>query len=88
MLHRRTQHHAATLRLQIRVFCRVRPAPVCSITCLPDRASLRVEGAAEGNSKGSSFSFDRVFGPDSTQEQVFAGVSELVQSALDGYKVT
>lgn len=76
------------MRLQIRVFCRVRPAPVCSITCLPDRASLRVEGAAEGNSKDSCFSFDHVFGPDSTQEQVFAGVSELVQSALDGYKVT
>ena len=66
----------------------MRPAPVCSITCLPDRASLRVDGAADGNSKDSSFSFDHVFGPDSSQEQVFAGVSELVQSALDGYKVT
>ena len=46
-----------------------------------------MDGAAEGNSKDSSFSFDHVFGPDSSQEQVFAGVSELVQSALDGYKV-
>ena len=73
--------------MQIRVICRVRPAPVCSITCLPDGASLRVDAAAEGNSKDSSFSFDHVFGPDSSQEQVFAGVSELVQSALDGYKV-
>lgn len=34
-----------------------------------------------------AFEFDRVFGPDSTQEQVFADVAQLVTSALDGYNV-
>jgi kinesin family member C1 len=34
-----------------------------------------------------SFKFDRVFDPSSSQEDVFGEISQLVQSALDGYRV-
>ena len=73
--------------MQIRVFCRVRPGPASAVVCLPDGLSVRLEGQTEGI-KDSSFAFDKVFGGQSSQAEVFAQVSDMVQSALDGYKVT
>jgi hypothetical protein len=35
-----------------------------------------------------SFSYDKVFSHSASQDDVFVEMSQLVQSALDGYKVT
>ena len=64
----------------------MRPGPASAVVCLPDNLTVRLEGATEGI-KDSAFAFDKVFGPQSSQADVFAEVSDLVQSALDGYKV-
>ena len=61
----------------------MRPHPQSAVRCLPDGASLAL--AVDG--REHRFGFDKVFGPSATQAQVFSAVSELVQSALDGYHV-
>ncbi|XP_026481976.1 protein claret segregational-like, partial [Ctenocephalides felis] len=91
------------LKGNIRVFCRIRPTlPLENEQeqCLwnyPDEYSLDVmksnldksTSVASGNSKlvKHEFSFDKVFPPVSSQEEVFSEVESLVQSAIDGYNV-
>eukprot|EP00092_Neocalanus_flemingeri_P022723 GFUD01024643.1.p1 GENE.GFUD01024643.1~~GFUD01024643.1.p1 ORF type:complete len:702 (-),score=196.54 GFUD01024643.1:280-2385(-) len=51
-----------------------------------DSANESIAGGLNKNMK-YDFEFDRVFGPTSSQGDVFAEISQLVQSALDGYNV-
>ncbi|CAB3224640.1 unnamed protein product [Arctia plantaginis] len=86
------------LKGNIRVYCRIRPPleselgkPLFNLNVL-DACSIEVEKIELLNSarKGKSqhaFSFDGIFTPHSSQEDVFAEVSTMVQSALDGYNV-
>jgi kinesin family protein C1 len=90
------------LKGNIRVMCRVRPSSngnendTAKIT-IPDldkeSKELAILGKEEKSSLGTitrknhSFTFDRVFGPESKNQEVFEEISQLVQSALDGYNV-
>jgi S-adenosylhomocysteine hydrolase len=43
--------------------------------------------ALTGKTHKLNYNFDSVFGPDSTQDQVFEETRRLVQSAIDGFNV-
>jgi kinesin family protein C1 len=91
------------LKGNIRVMCRVRPVfneraeGASAKLTFPDNESeakeLEILGREERSSLGTvsrkthSFTFDRVFGPQSQNREVFEEISQLVQSALDGYNV-
>ncbi|XP_071697406.1 kinesin-like protein KIN-14C [Rutidosis leptorrhynchoides] len=92
----RKKLHNTILELKgnIRVFCRVRPL-------LPDdgpgtEAAVSYPTSVESAGRGIDvfqsgqkypFTFDKVFAHDASQQEVFMEISQLVQSALDGYKV-
>ena len=80
---REAHNQLVELKGNIRVFCRVRPNPSSVAQISSDGSSIRIYQ----DSKPFEFNFDKVFSPDSTQGDIFAQVSDLVQSALDGYNV-
>ena len=83
---RRALHNQVQeLKGNIRVFCRVRPGGGDTAKAIEASADTKLSIAHKDDTH--NFSFDKVFGPNSTQEAVYAEVDGLVQSALDGYKV-
>lgn len=89
------------LKGNIRVMCRVRP-PLgareddrVDMSFPDDKTSAEIvlAGPEERSSlgvvsrKNYPFEFDRVFMPASRNEEIFGEISQLVQSALDGYNV-
>ena len=99
-LRRKMHETIQELKGNVRVFCRLRPNGAGgSMLNVPasatDECELEVTAPADERSSGRSsagekvtrFHFDRVFGADASQTDVFREVSQLTQSALDGYNV-
>ncbi|CDM34327.1 Kinesin-like protein klpA [Penicillium roqueforti FM164] len=102
-LRRKLHNQVQELKGNIRVFCRVRPSlksePTSDLTLMqyPDETDdgkeINILGPEERTSlgtvtrKNNTFSFDRVFNPSTQNAEVFDEISQLVQSALDGYNV-
>ncbi|KAI9702440.1 MAG: kinesin-like nuclear fusion protein [Candelina mexicana] len=102
-LRRKLHNQVQELKGNIRVFCRARPslnsephqdvARIAFPDTDKDCREIEVQGPEEKSSLGNvttkknAFAFDRVFGPKSGNSDVFDEISQLVQSALDGYNV-
>ncbi|KAG2688118.1 hypothetical protein I3760_09G079300 [Carya illinoinensis] len=93
----RKKLHNTILELKgnIRVFCRVRPllpddgvATEATLISYPTSTESLGRGIDLMQSgQKYPFTFDKVFTHDASQRDVFVEISQLVQSALDGYKV-
>ncbi|KAI8090723.1 P-loop containing nucleoside triphosphate hydrolase protein [Thamnidium elegans] len=100
ILRRKLHNTIQELKGNIRVFCRVRPS--LESDSESNLAQIKIFGEdqehmelreqvsstiGKSSTKTHNFTFDRVFSPSETQKDCFEEISQLVQSALDGYNV-
>ena len=84
-LRRALHNQIQELKGNIRVFCRIRPGADAPKAIETSSCGAKLQ--LSHNSDAHNFSFDKVFGTASGQDDVFREVDGLVQSSLDGYKV-
>lgn len=94
---RRLHNTIQELKGNIRVFCRMRPflprelkagdTESSHVSFDENDPTKIVVNDTNSNTPAVPFKFDLVFGQDATQSVIFEELSQLVQSALDGYSV-
>ncbi|KAL8478753.1 hypothetical protein ACS0TY_030583 [Phlomoides rotata] len=91
---RKMHNELQELKGNIRVYCRVRPllggqkGKQSIVESIGENGEIVVANPAKPGKEGRRpFNFDKVYGPTSTQAQVYADTQPLIQSVLDGYNV-
>ncbi|XP_013627960.1 PREDICTED: kinesin-like calmodulin-binding protein homolog [Brassica oleracea var. oleracea] len=72
------------LKGNIRVFCRVKPLDSKNLRA-PVASDTRNVFIKLTESKRKTYNFDRVFQPDSSQDDVFLEIEPVIKSVIDGY---
>ncbi|XP_052875480.1 kinesin-like protein KIN-14K [Gossypium arboreum] len=82
------------LKGNIRVYCRIRPflpgqtEKLSTIENISENGQLVIANPSKPGKDGQrSFKFNKIFGPDATQGEVFADIQPFVKSVVDGYNV-
>lgn len=83
---RKILHEVQDLRGSIRVYCRPRPNGPNGRLTLPSQETIMLK-QSDDMEMGTSFEFDRVFDPQTKQQEVFAEIEEVCLGVLDGYRI-
>ncbi|WVZ90635.1 hypothetical protein U9M48_036920 [Paspalum notatum var. saurae] len=90
---RKLYNQIQDLKGNIRVYCRVRPflpgqaRSFSSVAGIEERTITIVTPTKYGKDGSKSFTFNKVFGPAATQDEVFSDMQPLIRSVLDGFNV-
>lgn len=90
---RKLYNQLQDLKGNIRVYCRVRPFLTGqqnrfgSVDSIEEGKITIVTPSKYGKEGRKTFTFNKVFGPFSTQAEVFSDTQPLIRSVLDGYNV-
>ncbi|KAG6752929.1 hypothetical protein POTOM_042970 [Populus tomentosa] len=91
---RRMFNELQELKGNIRVYCRIRPflpgqvAKQTAVEYIGENGEVAaVNPSKQGKDRRRNFKFNKVFGPDSTQAEVYSDTQPLIRSVLDGYSV-
>ncbi|KAL1549765.1 kinesin-like protein KIN-14G [Salvia divinorum] len=89
---RKLYNQVQDLKGNIRVYCRIRPfltgqqMGLSTAEALDGQTISIITPAKNGKGK-KLFTFNKVFGPSASQEEVFSDTQPLIRSVLDGYNV-
>ncbi|KAF2938844.1 kinesin-like protein KIN-14F [Oryza sativa Japonica Group] len=89
---RKLYNQVQDLKGSIRVYCRVRPflpgqVSSCAVGSIDEGNITIITPSKSGKEGRKTFSFNKVFGPSATQDEVFLDTQPLIRSVLDGYNV-
>ncbi|KAG2621275.1 hypothetical protein PVAP13_3NG247400 [Panicum virgatum] len=90
---RKLYNQIQDLKGNIRVYCRVRPflpGQISSSSSVAgmEETTITINASTKYAKDGTkSFTFNKVFGPAATQDEVFSDMQPLIRSVLDGFNV-